>query len=90
MSFGLTKQEVLDYWGLSYEKLPENDKWFFDVNFAKGRSQAKRIAVDRLFTTMKLSNAKDSCMAYLVRFSDNWDDGVDDKASGRKYILELS
>lgn len=87
LSQGLSEQEACDYWGLDYTKLPENDKWFFDVHFKRGRTTAKRIAVDRLFKTMSLSGGKDACMAYLVRFNDDWDEGVDDKSASKTYKL---
>ncbi len=82
----LTPQEVLDYYGLDYENLaneqPTDRKWF-DIAFKRGRSKSKRIASDRLFKTMQDKNGAASCIEYLKRFGKEWEpDLPGDNASG--------
>jgi hypothetical protein len=88
-SHGLDEQEVCDFWGLSYEELEGNDKWFFDFHYKKGRSEAKADAVKSLFRQMKGRNGKDASLAYLLRFNDDWDKDVEDKTQGRRYVLSI-
>ena len=88
-SHGLSEQEVCDYWGLDYESLEGNDKWFFDVHYKKGRAEAKADAVKSLFRQMKGRNGKDASLAYLLRFNDDWDQDVEDKTQGRRYVLSI-
>lgn len=79
MASGLSEQEVCDYWGYDYSELEDNDKFFFDINFKRGRIEAKNRAVQKLFTAMSDRNGYNPALEYLTRFADKW---PDEKAGG--------
>ena len=77
MSKGLEKEEVLSYFGLVYEELPEYDQFFFDVSFARGRIDQKHNAVLKVIDSMSGKTALQSSLAYLQRFgNDTWKQDV--------------
>ena len=72
LCIGLNKEEVLEYYGITYDDLPEYDKWYFDITFTRGRTTAKSNAVGKLFTAMKGRDALPASLSYLTRFGGDW------------------
>ena len=74
LSAGLDAEEVLAWYGLNLADVQqsESDWKYFQVAFNKGRSNAKRKAVGKLFEQMNGRQGKESAISYLARFSDGW------------------
>lgn len=73
MSRGMTVQEICDFYGISFNELPDEDLLFFCVMFIKGRVSGTAAAVDHLFGQMQARDGAKSSLAYLSRFGENWE-----------------
>lgn len=88
---GMEPEEVLAWYGLERNDLPPYDEWFFDVTFKRGRLEAKKESVDKLFANMSSQKGLEASLAYLTRFgNERWqsDKNTDPgKVKGLKIIL---
>lgn len=91
LSGGLSKQEVCEYFGINYEELTGEDLQFFNTMHTRGRTEYKNAAVQRLFDSMKKNGGHQPALAYLVRFSESWEQNAAE-IEGRtfKFVLEDS
>lgn len=85
MSAGMSEEEVLDYFALDLDELDkETDLKWFSRAFKRGRSVAKRKAVQKLFESMGDRNGSQASIAYLRHFGEKWpNDGSDASSSGK-------
>ncbi len=90
LAVGLTEAEVLQYYGITIDQLSPYDRWFFQINFNRGRIEGKKKAVDSLFIAMGRKNDCTASLAYLNRFADKWPESDARQDSGRilKVFLE--
>lgn len=72
LAAGLSKEEVLDCWAVTYDELDQNDQDLFNRSFKKGRALAKAKAVDSLFSQMNSRDGVKGCLSYLTRVGDVW------------------
>jgi len=87
LAASLSVDEVLDYYGLTMDDLIQgeaaqsppgiqfselSDLYWFNRAFKRGRSRAKLLASDRLFTSMNSRQGKEACIAYLKQFAVNF------------------
>jgi hypothetical protein len=73
LAVGLSKEEVLEYYGLELGDLPPYDRWFFDVTYARGRLIAKQNATAAMFEAMKGRDQLNASLAYMTRFgNEQW------------------
>ena len=72
LAAGLSPEEVLDCFCVTYDELSEDDKDYFSRSFKKGRAMAKAKAVDSLQSQMNGRDGVKGCLAYLVRVGDEW------------------
>lgn len=86
LSRGLSKDEVLAYYGLQYDDLGRKDQFFFDIEYNRGQVLAKKTAVDRLFTSMTDRNGHQASLAFLKRFAEKWPDSEEVASEGGKTI----
>ena len=94
MAKGLSKSEVLDYYGLTIEDINAlpYDEWFFRINFGKGRTSGKLDAIRGLFDSMKQKGGNTPSLSYLTRFADNFPDdknNVDTPSVNRAFKIIL-
>ena len=91
LSAGLDQAEVLSWYGLSLDDLSGDDLKYFNIAFNKGRANAKRKAVSKLFEAMSSRQAKESAISYLARFSEGWATSVEsDGKSAGKFSFRVS
>ena len=87
LAAGLDAEEVCAWYGLTPAEIQQSEKdWlYFQRAFNKGRANAKRKAVGKLFEAMGGRQAKESAISYLARFSDGWREPVasDNQTSGK-------
>jgi hypothetical protein len=87
LAAGLDQAELCAWYGLTPEEIQEspNDWKYFQIAFNKGRANAKRKAVGKLFEAMNGRQAKESAISYLARFSEQWKEPVasDNSTSGK-------
>lgn len=81
-SRGMELMELSDYFGFEIEETEEGKfssseldetelKWVIKA-FKRGRAQAKKVAVDSLFASMKDRNGQNASLPYLRRFAKEW------------------
>ncbi len=66
MAVALSEEEVLAYYNLEKGDLPPYDRFFFEMEFIRGRTVAKQNAAASLMKAM--DGDKDAVLAYLNRF----------------------
>lgn len=75
LAAGLEPEEILEYYGITQDELNDSpqDLKYFQLAFNKGRNDAKRKAVQALFSSMSGTKGKESAIAYLKHFgSSQW------------------
>jgi hypothetical protein len=75
MAAGLEPEEVLAYYGLTMSEIEASsqDHFYFCRAYNKGRTEAKRKAVQSLFQSMGGQKGKESSICYLKHFgSEIW------------------
>lgn len=77
---GLSKEEVLDYLGLKYDELEEEDQKDFDQAYKRGMIELKRHAVLKLKEAMSGKEALSASLAVLTRFADEWEESAEEAA----------
>ncbi len=80
MSHGMSITEICDFYGIVEKALPEPDRLFFYTQFLKGRVTGVSKATKSLFDQMDSRQGVQASLAYLERFSDQWE-GASDAAS---------
>lgn len=73
MSHGMTITEICDFYGLAWNNLIDNDKFFLCAFFLKGRSTGTYNATQSLFSQMNGRDGVKASLAYLSRFGENWE-----------------
>ena len=77
MARGMTIREICDYYGIEFNLLSENDKFFLCSMYLKGRVTGTYKATAALFRVMEekgnASNAQNAALAYLMQFSKKWE-----------------
>lgn len=74
---GMSLREILDYYAIgSFDTLPDRDKFFFAVNYLKGRASGTAHSVNKLFESMSGINGAKSSVEYLRRFGANWQGSI--------------
>ena len=92
LSAGLDPEEVCAWYGLLLAEVMDSpsDWRYFQLAFNKGRSNAKRKAVNKLFEAMNSRQAKESAISYLARFSEQWKEPVaSDSGSTGKFSFKV-
>lgn len=93
MAAGLEPEEVLVYYGVSQSELEasEEDAKAFTLAYNKGRVEAKRKAVDCLFSSMKTERGKEASICYLKHFgSDQWKQAEEKDGSERNFKFTVT
>lgn len=88
---GLSKEETLNFYGLSKGLLPEYDEFFFDIQYIRGRIDAKQRAVQNLFENMRATRGNggvQATLAYLNRFADSFK-GHGDELTGMPKAIRI-
>jgi hypothetical protein len=93
LAAGLDHAEVCAWYGLTWDEIADSpaDAKYFTIAFNKGRANAKRKAVGKLFEAMSGRQAKESAISYLARFSENWKEPVaSDNSTSGKFSFKVS
>ena len=90
LAAGLSREEVLDCYGVSEEELNQCDRDIFDRAYRKGRALAKARAVDALFVQMV--SGKDGVkgsLSYLRQLGKEWEGEGESGVAGRILRIEM-
>lgn len=84
---GLTKEEILEGWCLEWDDLTSQEKHYFTKEYAQGKFRGiKNIARD-LTSHSKKPAGLAATMAYLRRFSTNFEKQLDDDPSAAESFV---
>lgn len=87
---GLTRKDVLAFFGYAEEELNEDERAFFSHHYLIGRATGKNLAVDHLFKQMGQKGGAQASISYLVRFADNWEEKLEaDGDAKRKFVISI-
>lgn len=87
LAAGLNREEVLNYYGVTEGMLPDEDQYFFDICFIRGRMDAKHRAVKALFSQMNDSRqGTQAALSYLQRFADSFKGDADKSSAVPKAV----
>lgn len=90
LSEGLSKQDVLDYYGLTLERLSDEDTILFNKAYNRGRVNMKLYAVRALKQAM--TNSKTgmaASLAALSQLSEQWSDAPQ-AAAAKSFTISLN
>lgn len=85
----LSKEEVCNYFGVSYEDLADDERKQFDINFNKAKIKLKLNAYNKLkerFEDPKTGGTL--ALDVLVRFGELWEQSTTEE--GRKILIEYT
>lgn len=72
LAAGLSPEEILKYWGLSFSTLNPDEIQYFYTAYERGISRAKSRAVEKLFSAMSDKNGGVYALKYLEIFADKF------------------
>jgi hypothetical protein len=93
LAAGLEHEEVLAYYGLTVSEVQTSDQdWFYFCKaYNKGRTDAKRKAVDSLFQSMRSDKGKEASIAYLKHFgSSQWRESKETDGSDKNFKFTVT
>lgn len=94
LAASLSVDEVLDYYGFTLAELEEcnavRDLYWFNKAFKRGRTRAKLVASDKLFSAMSSRQGKEACIAYLKQFAVHYADTDEASVRSEKFSFTVN
>ena len=87
---GLSEDEVLMLLKTPRSSLNEVEKVQFKLAHEIGRAKGKKLAIDRLFESMRDKGGQQASLAYLVRFADGWTEEGSGVAPGGNFVFSVT
>jgi hypothetical protein len=69
---GITREEIMDGYSLAWEDLPQADQDAFEEHYRYGRIQGIKQMSDALFLQARGKQGTPAALAFLARFSKEW------------------
>ena len=82
MAAGMNKEEILETFSYKEEDLDADEKIYFAEFFNYGRGMAKRKVINNLIESTKGRSGTNAAMAYLRRFSKEFEGEVEGESTG--------
>jgi hypothetical protein len=82
MGAAMSKEEILDTFSIEWDDLSKTERIYFDEFLAFGKGMAVNTVVQNLIDSTKGKSGQGAAMAFLRRFSENFEKEVEGDSSG--------
>ena len=86
---GLTRNEILDGYSISWDDLPETDQKAFTEHYNYGRVCGLKQMSESLFLQARSKQGTAASLAYLARFAAEWKKEVDTATGDTNFVFNM-